>query len=220
MHMAQPAAAISPAELVAALKWRYAVKKFDPAGKIPAATWKALEESLVLSPSSYGLQAWKFFVIDDKALRAKLLPVSWSQGQIVDADKLVVFAVRKDFSLADVERFIDRICEVRRIPKEAMESYKGMMMKSASQPPEKVAAWLTRQVYITLGVFLTAAATLGVDACPMEGLDKDKYDEILGLPAQGWHTVFAATAGVRASDDLYAKAPKVRFEHSEIVTHL
>lgn len=211
---------LSPEELVGSLKWRYSVKKFDPAGRIPAATWKALEESLVLSPSSYGLQAWKFFVVDDKALRAKLLPVSWGQGQIVDADKLVVFAVRKDFGAADVERFVDRICEVRRLPKEAMESYKGMMLKSASQPPEKVAAWLTRQVYIALGVFLTAAAALGVDACPMEGLDKDEYDKILGLPAKGWHTVFAATAGRRASDDAYAKSPKVRYERDEVVEHI
>lgn len=218
--MSTPAAAVSPDELVSALKWRYSVKKFDPAAKIPAAAWKALEESLVLSPSSYGLQAWKFFVVDDKALRAKLQPVSWGQSQIVDADKLVVFAVRKDFGEADVDRFIERICEVRRVPKEALESYKGMMMKSASQPPEKVAAWLTRQVYIALGVFLTAAAALGVDACPMEGLDKDEYDRILGLPEKGWHAVFAATAGTRAADDAYAKAAKVRFEHSEVVAHL
>jgi len=218
--MTKPAAAVAPEELVSALKWRYSVKKFDSAAKIPEAAWKALEESLVLSPSSYGLQPWKFFIVDDPALRAKLLPVSWNQSQVVDADKLVVFAVRKDFGAADVERFVERISEVRRVPKEALEGFKGVMLKSASLPPEKVAAWLTRQIYIALGVFLTAAASLGVDACPMEGLDKDKYDEILGLPAQGWNTVVVATAGARAADDAYAKAAKVRFEHSEVVAHL
>lgn len=212
--------AVSPEELVSALKWRYAVKKFDASAKIPNAAWKALEEALVLAPSSYGLQPWRFFVVDDKALRAKLLPVSWNQGQIVDADKLVVFAVRKDFGLADVERFIERISEVRRVPKEALESYKGMMMKSASLPPEKVSAWLIRQIYIALGVFMTSAAALGVDACPIEGFDKDAYDRILGLPEKGWNAVVVAVAGKRADDDAYAKAPKVRFEHSEVVTHL
>lgn len=206
--------------LLNALKWRYAVKKFDPAGKIPAETWAALEQSLVLSPSSYGLQALKFLVIDDKALRAKLKPASWDQTQITDADKLVVFLVKKDAGPADVQRFVDRISEVRRVPAEMLEGYKQTMLQSVSLPPEKVEAWLTRQVYIALGNFLTSAALLGVDACPMEGFDKDEYDEILGLHAKGWKSVVVATAGVRASDDAYAKNAKVRFPLSELVEHI
>ncbi len=217
------AAALNPAApetLLSALQWRYAVKKFGPAGKIPADTWAALEQSLVLSPSSYGLQAWKFLVIDDKALRAKLRPASWDQSQITDADKLVVFLVKKDAGPADVQRFVDRISEVRRVPAEMLEGYKQTMIQSVSLPPEKVEAWLTRQVYIALGNFLTSAAVLGVDACPMEGFDKDKYDEILGLHAKGWKSIVVATAGVRASDDAYAKNAKVRFPLSEIVEHV
>ena len=209
--------AVLPETLVNALNWRYAVKKFDAAGRIPLDKWEALEESLVLSPSSYGLQAWKFLVIEDKALRAKLKPHSWEQSQIVDADKLVVFLVKKDAGPADVQRFVDRISEVRRLPAEMLEGYKQMMLKSVSLPPEKVEAWLTRQVYIALGNFLTSAALLGVDACPMEGFDKDKYDEILGLHAQGWKSVVVATAGVRAEDDAYAKNKKVRFPKAEVV---
>lgn len=206
--------------IVDALNWRYAVKKFDPAGRIPAEKWAALEQSLVLSPSSYGLQAWKFLVIEDKALRAKLRPASWDQSQITDADKLVVFLVKKDAGPADVERFVERISEVRRVPKELIEGYKQMMLKSVSLPPEKVEAWLTRQVYIALGAFLVAAASLGVDTTPMEGFDKDKYDEILGLHAKGWKAVVLAAAGVRAHDDAYAKSAKVRFPLSEVVEHL
>ena len=208
---------VQPETLVSALNWRYAVKKFDAAGRIPLDKWEALEESLVLSPSSYGLQAWKFLVIEDKALRAKLQAHSWGQSQIVDADKLVVFLVKKDAGAADVQRFDDRISEVRRVPAEMLEGYKQMMIKSVSLPPEKVEAWLTRQVYIALGNFLTSAALLGVDACPMEGFDKDEYDKILGLHAQGWKSVVIATAGVRASDDAYAKNTKVRFPKAELV---
>ncbi|MFI5344756.1 MAG: NAD(P)H-dependent oxidoreductase [Elusimicrobiota bacterium] len=211
------AVAATPDALLASLRRRYAVKKFDPAGKIPAATWTALEEALLLSPSSYGLQPWKFFVVNNPALRAKLKPASWEQTQITDADKLIVFAVKKDFGAADVERFVERVSEVRRLPKEALEGYKKMMLASASLPPEKVAAWLIRQVYIALGVFLTSAATLGVDACPMEGFDKDKYDEILGLPAKGYNAVVVATAGVRASDDMAASQAKVRFTKDEVI---
>ncbi len=212
--------AMTPETLVSALNWRYAVKKFDAAGRIPADRWAALEQSLLLSPSSYGLQAWKFLVVEDKALRAKLRPASWGQTQITDADKLVVFLVKKDAGAADVQRFVDRISEVRRVPAEALEGYKQTMLQSVSLPPEKVEAWLTRQVYIALGNFLTSAAVLGVDACPMEGFDKDKYDEILGLHAKGWKAVVVATAGVRASDDAYAKNAKVRFPLSEVVERL
>jgi nitroreductase len=222
MSVTTPAlnAATSPEALLAGLRRRYAVKKFDPAGKIPDAAWNALEEALVLAPSSYGLQPWKFFVVEDPALRAKLKAASWEQTQITDAHKLVVFAVKKDFGAADVERFVERISEVRRLPKEMLEGYKKMMLASASLPPEKVAAWLIRQVYIALGVFLTSASALGVDACPMEGFDKDQYDAILGLPAKGYHAVVVATAGVRAADDAAASQAKVRFAKSEVIERL
>ena len=211
---------ILPETLVSALNWRYAVKKFDASGRVPLDKWEALEESLLLSPSSYGLQAWKFLVIEDKALRAKLRPVSWDQSQITDADKLIVFLVKKDAGPADVQRFVDRISEVRRIPAEMLDGYKQMMLQSMSLPPEKVEAWLTRQVYIALGNFLTSAALLGVDACPMEGFDKDEYDKILGLHAQGWKSVVVATVGVRASDDASAKNKKVRFLKADVVAKL
>ncbi|NNN05297.1 MAG: NAD(P)H-dependent oxidoreductase [Elusimicrobia bacterium] len=213
-------AAVTPDALLSSLRWRIATKKFDAARKIPAPLWSALEESLVLAPSSYGLQPYKFFVVEDKALRVKLQPASWGQSQIVDADKLVVFAVKKDLGPDHVERFIERISEVRRLPKEALEQYKKMMLGSVSQEPARVQAWAIRQVYITLGVFLTSAAALGVDACPMEGIDQTQYDQILGLPAKGWNAVFVATAGYRACDDAYAKLAKVRFEKNELLEKL
>jgi nitroreductase len=213
-------AATSSDALLASLRWRIATKKFDAAKKISEAQWGALEEALVLAPSSYGLQAWKFFVVDDPAIREKLKPLAYGQSQITDADKLVVFAVKKDAGAADVERFVERISEVRKLPVTALEPYKKMMAASVSLPPEKVAAWLTRQVYIALGVFLTSAAALGVDACPMEGFDKDKFDEILGLPAKGWNSVVLATAGYRAADDAYAMQAKVRFPKPEVVEHI
>ncbi|MDE2491054.1 MAG: NAD(P)H-dependent oxidoreductase [Elusimicrobia bacterium] len=213
-------AAAAPESLLASLRWRAAIKKFDAQKKIPAPAWNALEESLVLAPSSYGLQAEKFFIVDDPALRAKLRPAAWDQAQITDADKLVVLCVKKDFGEADVDRFVERVSEVRKLPVAALEPYKKMMLASAQLPPERVAAWLTRQVYIALGVFLTTAAALGVDACPMEGFDKDKFDEILGLPAKGWNSVVLAAAGYRAADDAYASQAKVRFPREQVVAHL
>jgi len=222
MTVTAPAAtaATTPEALLSSLRWRIATKKFDATRKIPAPLWNALEEALVLSPSSYGLQPYKFFVVEDKALRAKLQPASYGQTQIVDADKLVVFAVKKDLGPAHVEHFIERISEVRRLPKEALAQYKQMMLGSVSQEPARVQAWAIRQVYIALGVFLTSAAALGVDACPMEGIDAAQYDSILGLAAKGWGAVFVATAGYRAADDAYAKLAKVRFPKDELVEKL
>ncbi len=210
----------NPEALLKGLRARYATKKFDPKRKISAAVWDALEESLVLSPSSYGLQPWKFFVVDDPALRAKLKPASWNQSQITDADRLVVFAARKDLGPADVERFIARLGAVRKTPVEKLGDYKQMMLGSMSKPKEHLLAWASRQVYIALGTFLSAAAALGVDACPMEGFDPAKYDEILGLSEKGYTAVVLAAAGYRADDDGYATAPKVRFDRADVVAHL
>jgi nitroreductase len=207
-------------ELLEGLKWRYATKKFDASRKIEAKAWSALEEALVLSPSSYGIQPWKFFVVEDPALRAKLKEASWGQAQIVEADKLVVFAIRKDLGPADIERFINRTAEVRGVPVSALGSYKQMMLAAVSKPKAEVAAWSARQVYIALGNFLAAAAALGVDACPMEGFEPAKYDEILGLAGKGYQAVVVAAAGHRAADDSYADAPKVRFPVKEVVERL
>lgn len=210
--------AVPPDHALERLHWRYAVKQFDPARAIDPATWAVLEDALVLSPSSYGLQPWKFFVVADPAVRAKLLPASWNQKQIVDASHLVVFAVKADVGAADAERLVRRSSDVRGIPLAALDGYKKMMVGSLTRAtPEHVRDWMTRQVFIALGVFLTAAAMIGVDACPMEGFEHEKYDAILGLPAKGYHSVVVATAGYRADTDAYAKLPKVRYAKSELV---
>ena len=88
-----------PADIVLdQLRWRYATKKFDPSRKIAPDVWQKLEEALVLAPSSYGLQPWKFVVVNDPDVRAKLRPASWGQPQITDASHLVVFATKTDMS--------------------------------------------------------------------------------------------------------------------------
>ncbi len=213
--------AVSPAHALERLHWRYAVKQFDAARKIDPALWEQLEESLVLSPSSYGLQPWKFFVVENPATREELLPASWNQKQIVEASHLVVFAVKADVGPADANRLVQRSSDVRGIPLAALDGYKKMMSGSLTRAtPEHVREWMTRQVFIALGVFLTTAAMIGVDACPMEGFEHEAYDRILGLPAKGYHSVVVAAVGYRAETDAYAKLPKVRYEKSELIETL
>jgi nitroreductase len=213
---------IPSATLLGALHWRYATKKFDPAKKIPAETWSALESALVLSPSSYGLQPWKFIVVQDPALRAKLSAAAYGQTQPVDASHFVVFTLRKNLGAADVDRYIERMVAVRGGSKEALQGYRDLMVGSADRAREagRLDTWMGHQVYIALGQFMASAALLGVDTCPMEGLDAAKFDAILGLAPQGLATLCACPAGYRAADDKYAAAPKVRFAPGEVISHV
>jgi len=208
--------------LLAQLSWRYATKKFDPAKKITAADWQTLEQTLILTPTSYGLQPIKFLVLTDPATRAKLVPVSWGQTQPVDCSHYVVFAARTRNTEADVDKYVARIAEVRGSTIEAQAGFKKMLVSDVVHGPrgKRALDWSTNQAYIALGNFMTAAAVLGIDTCPMEGFEPDKYDEILGLPAQGLHAAVACAAGYRAADDKYAELPKVRFLASELVVHI
>src|SRR3954464_682577 len=114
---------IQPDQLLSALQWRYATKIFDATAKVPAPVWNALESSLVLTPSSYGMQPYKFLVVQDPAVRAALLPHSWGQKQVVDASHYVVFLGRTEMNLGDVERFIKRTSEIRGTPPEKLAGY-------------------------------------------------------------------------------------------------
>lgn len=210
---------ISTDTLLAALHWRYATKAFDPAKKIGSSTWAALEQALILTPTSYGMQPVKFLVLTDPALRARLVPVSWGQTQPVDCSHFVVMAARAQNTEADVAHYIARMAEVRGVPAEALDGFKKILLGDVVHGPrgEIALEWAARQAYIALGNFMTAAALLGVDACPMEGFDPAKYDEILDLPAQGFRAVVACAAGYRAADDKYAALPKVRFPAGELI---
>jgi nitroreductase len=212
----------TPEAVLQQLHWRYAVKSFDPTRKIPDDLWQTLEQSLVLAPSSFGLQPWKFFVITDLSLRQQLVEHSWGQNQVADASHLVVFAVKKGLSSEDVNHYIQRIAEVRNAPIESLEGFSNTIKGSLGQysDPAEIDIWSTKQVYIALGQFMTCAAMLGVDTCPMEGFVPNKYDEILGLTQRGYHAVVLCPAGYRAADDKYATLAKVRFPIEEVVEYL
>lgn len=211
---------IAPDQILTQLRWRYATKAFDPARKISAADWTALTEVLHLAPSSFGLQLWKFFVVEDPAVREALVPHAWGQRQVADASHLVVFAGRTEWSEVDIDRLLNRTVEVRGGSFEALAGYKGMMMGTLAQPPMPTAEYISRQVYIALGQFMTAAALLKIDTCPMEGFVPAKFDEILGLAAKGYTAKVLCPAGYRSADDKYALAPKVRFPLGEVVERI
>ena len=181
---------MTPEKVLKQLKWRYAVKKFDASKKIPDSVWQVLEQSLVLSPSSFGLQPWKFYVIRNPELRQQLLPHSWGQEQVVDASHLVVLAIKKDVDEAEVDLYVSRMAQVQQVPVEKLEKFGEMVKGFLNDPPFpfEVNSWSARQVYIALGFLMTCAAMLEIDTCPMEGFVPSEYDRILDLPAKGYHS--------------------------------
>lgn len=213
---------ITNSDLVTGLNWRYAVKKFDASKKISPKDWETLEEALVLTPSSYGIQPWNFIVVDNPKIREQLLPHSWNQKQVVDASHYVVFTIKAKLTEKDVAEFIDSIVEVRGGDRGSLVGYEKMMNADFINGPRSSwqKEWSARQVYIALGNLMTSAALMGVDTCPMEGLDPAKYDEILGLGQKGLTTLCACAVGYRSNDDAYAQAKKVRFAKNKVITHI
>lgn len=213
-------AVVSPGGLLAAMRRRYAVKRFDSERRIPGPFWDALEESLRLTASSYGLQPWKFFAVDDPALREKLRTASYGQAQVVEADRYLVFAVRTAFTEADIDRFVACVAETRKVSQASLAGFRRMMLELLERTPEEREAWAGRQAYIALGNFLTSAAVLGVDACPMEGFEPKEYDRILALAPKGYTALVAVAAGYRSAADAHAERPKARFPRAEVIEHL
>jgi len=206
-------------ELLKALDWRYATKKFNPNKKIPADVWQALERALILTPTSYGLQPYRFIVLNNAEKRAELLPHSWNQPQVVESSHYVVLAARTKMTEADVDNWIQRLATVRKVSVESLATYRGMMVGDIVHGSRgKIShEWAIRQTYIALGNLMTCAAMLGVDACPMEGIVPPEYDRVLGLRDSGYATAVACALGYRADNDKYAAVPKARFSASELI---
>ncbi len=203
------------------LTWRYATKAFDPSKKISPEDWNTLEQAVILTPSSYGLQPWHFTVVTSQSVKDSLVPASYGQQQVAQASHVVVLSLKKGVDEAYVDKYIKRISEVRGAPIEKLAGFKGMMTGTVAQlGAVGVDAWSSRQVYIAMGFLLASAAVLGIDACPMEGIIGTQYDQILGLDKQGYSTLAVVPLGYRAADDATAKYPKVRFKAEDVVTHV
>ena len=204
------------------LRWRYATKNFDPARKISEEDWSALEDVVVLTPSSYGLQPWKFFVITDQHLKDSLVPASYNQRQVSDCSHLLVMAVPTKVTEEDVDKLIAATAEARGIDPEDLDGYRNLMIGDivTGARSRDAVGWAKLQSYIALGNFMTAAALVGIDTCPMEGFIPTSYDEALDLDQKGLTTAVLCPAGYRLDDDKYATLPKVRYAKEDVVERI
>jgi len=213
--------AASSDTLLTALQWRYATKAFDPDRQIDAATWASLEQSLVLTASSYGLQPWKFLVITDAVIRSELRPHSWNQSQITDCSHLVVLLAKRTISAADADRFVAATAAARGLELSSLDAYRQLIQVDLIDGPRaaEIERFTSNQLYIALGNLMTSCALLGIDTCPIEGFSPAEYDRILGLETSPYRTRVACACGYRAADDKYANLAKVRYPASELIEH-
>jgi nitroreductase len=210
---------MTTSELTQALQWRYATKSFDANSKLSDEQVEALTNALHTSPSSFGLQPWKFLIVENPEIREQLKAYSWNQPQVTDASHLVVLCVKESISEADISQWIARLAEVQSTPLDKLAPLQGMIHGfTGAMDAATMQQWNTRQVYIALGQLMTAAAVLNIDSCPLEGISPSDYDQVLGLSGTGYKTVVACALGIRSSDDKYATAPKARYPREHVIS--
>ncbi|MDN3596586.1 NAD(P)H-dependent oxidoreductase [Zunongwangia endophytica] len=193
------------------LKWRYATKQFDATKKISKNDLDTLLEGVQLSASSYGLQPYQIFVIENPEIREKLKTAAFNQSQLTEGSQVIVFANHKKLDEAYVDNYIKNIAQTRNMDVEDLQGMADTIKNSTLQlPDDKQNEWAQKQSYIALGFLLTTAASLKIDVCPMEGFSAEEFDKILGLEEKGLHTGVIACIGYRSEEDDMQHAAKVR----------
>lgn len=197
--------------------WRYATKKFDATKKISTEDLNILKEAIRLSSSSYGLQPYKIFIVENSELRAKIQRAAWGQSQVVDADYLFVFANKTTVNDADIDAFIDDTSKTRGIEKEALAGYQGFMKSKINEMSNETQnSWNAKQTYLALANLMNAAAELKIDVTPMEGFSPEDVNQILGLNELGYNAVLLAPVGYRSDEDATQHYKKVRKSNEEL----
>ncbi len=203
------------------LNWRYATQKFDSDRKVSDKDFEMLMEAVRLSPSSLGLQPWKFVVVKNKDIRKKLREEGSGQDKVTDASHIIVLCRLERITTEYIDRYIELVAKTRNVSVESLKSYRQSRVDSMeAKTKEEQEAWMNQQVYLALGVLLTSCAISDIDACPMGGFDKEKFDEILNLKQYGLKSQVLCAIGYRSPDDDVAKHQKTRFAKKDVVIEI
>lgn len=203
--------------IIDSLKWRYATKKFDASKKISAEHLAIIKEALQLSASSYGLQPYQFIFVENPALRAQLQPAAWGQSQIVDASHLLVLANEINLNEKHIDAYFENMTKTRGIALADVQGYSDFMKSKITPLSEETRnIWTSKQTYIALGKLLTVAASLEIDATPMEGFEPAEFNRILGLTERGLNASLVVAIGYRHADDATQHYTKVRKPAEEL----
>lgn len=203
------------------LQWRYATKKFDTSKQLSPEQINILKQCFNLTATSYGLQPLQLVVIKHKELQEKLLPHSFQQQQIVTASHLLVICIEKNIDAEFINRYFELTKNIRNTPEEILKPFREFLLKDfGTKPQQELEQWAINQAYLALGNLLTVCAEEKIDACPMEGFDAEKYDEILKLKEKNLKSILILPVGYRAEDDIFADFEKVRRPLKETVIEI
>ena len=203
------------------LKWRYAVKKFDHHKILSDHQINILKQAFNLTATSYGLQPIKLVVVKNKDIQKELVLHSWNQQQVSQASHLLVICVDTKLDETDVEKYFERVKEIRNTPDEIISSFREYLKTVISgKSSQDLVLWAKNQAYLALGNLLTVCANEKIDSCPMEGFIPKKYDEILGLKEKNLASVLALPIGYRAEDDMKTHQMKVRKKIEDIIIEI
>lgn len=207
---------------VEALKWRYAVKKFDSERILDDEVVQNILEALTLTPTSMGMQLLDFLVISNKDIQSKLTPLAYNQSQVSDASHLIVLCRKDKVTELHIDNYVANIEKIRGFSRDSenMLSFGSMLKNTLNMEDVAQKFWMENQVYIALGNLLTVCAMEKVDACPMEGFDRAAFDKALNLEDKGLKSVLLCPIGVRCKEDKYAELPKVRRTIEDTVTFI
>lgn len=199
------------------LNWRYATKKFNTERKVDASDLEIIKKSLQLVPTSFGLQALKYLIIEDAATREKLLPLAYNQQQIVDASHLIVICSYKSGFNELVDSYVENTAKTRELEIESLTGFGGFMKSSFEKmTDEQISNWSSKQAYIALGQVLNTLATLKIDATPMEGFSAVEFDKALNLDSQNLTSTVIIPIGYRHAEDQNQHLKKVRRTEEEL----
>lgn len=201
------------------LNWRYATKHFDESKKISAEDLSDLKEAVRLTASSYGLQPYQVFIIEDPKVKEQLRAAAFNQPQLTEASQIFVFAAYTEVKEEYIKDYMQNVAVTRGIDVSNLDQFAEMIKgASMSLPKEQQANWMAKQTYIALGNLLNVAATLKIDSCPMEGFNVEKFNEILGLTNKGLTATVIAPVGYRSKEDATQHHIKVRKQHTDLFT--
>ncbi len=198
---------------------RGAIKRFDSSREVSEADGESILSAIELAPSAYGLQPYRVIEVRDPALRQAIHAASPSQKQLVEASRLLVFALVTDFGESHLDAHLARTAIARGTSPEALAAYRARVMDALLNRLDRASllAWQARQAYIGLTAAMFQASQLEVDTCPMEAISLADIDRLLALPERNLSSLVGLAVGYRSVDDAYSKQPKVRLPRPEFL---
>lgn len=208
-------------EIIDALQWRYATKKYDTSKKLEKEKLHTILEAGRLAPSSFGTQPWAFIAISNAELKSKLAPHAYNQPQIESASHLIVLCGYDKITEQHVHEHV-AYGLANGGEKERLENYRWMLINRFAELNTAGIAdtYISNQVYIALGSMILTAAALRVDASPMGWFNPDAFDEVLWLKEKWLHAVVLLALGYRDETDSAAHVAKVRRPEDKVITYI